>query len=459
MRTARGGRIDALERVFRDERGRVARDPDPRPRRLRSRRGRGAGRVRDGARALAARRRPARTRAPGSSTDRAQRGDRPDAARAGRSSARPSCSARARAAGRGGGRGRPDPRRAARADLHLLPPGARREAQVALTLRLLCGLTTRGDRARLPRPGGDDGAAARAREAEDPRRRHPVPRAARPPAAGAARGRAGASSTSSSTRATAPPVRAELCDEAIRLGELLAELMPDEPEVLGLLALMLLHDARRDARDAATASWCCSRSRTARAGTAAEIDGGPPPGRPRAAPAAGPARTSCRRRSRRCHLERRDRLAADRRALRRARSRVSAVAGRRAQPRGRGRDGRRARRRARADRRGSTGSTATTCCTPRAPICCAGSAATTRRPPRTSARSRWRRTSRSAPSSRSAYDRSHARTAGARRHPDRRRRLRRSLARTAHRRRRARRSSAPRTSCSTRRCSPRLRRG
>ena len=43
-------------------------------------------------------------------------------------------------------------------------------------------------------------------------------------------------------------VRAELCDEAIRLGRLLASLMPDEPEVLGLLALILLIDSRRRAR-------------------------------------------------------------------------------------------------------------------------------------------------------------------------------------------------------------------
>jgi RNA polymerase sigma-70 factor (ECF subfamily) len=46
------------------------------------------------------------------------------------------------------------------------------------------------------------------------------------------------------------PVRASLCDEAIRLAKLLAVLMPDEPEALGLLALMLLHDARREARTA-----------------------------------------------------------------------------------------------------------------------------------------------------------------------------------------------------------------
>jgi RNA polymerase sigma-70 factor, ECF subfamily len=43
-------------------------------------------------------------------------------------------------------------------------------------------------------------------------------------------------------------VRADLCAEAIRLGRLLAELMPDEPEVMGLLALMLLVESRRAAR-------------------------------------------------------------------------------------------------------------------------------------------------------------------------------------------------------------------
>ena len=43
-------------------------------------------------------------------------------------------------------------------------------------------------------------------------------------------------------------VRRELSAEAIRLARILAELMPDEPEAMGLLALMLLHDARREAR-------------------------------------------------------------------------------------------------------------------------------------------------------------------------------------------------------------------
>ena len=42
--------------------------------------------------------------------------------------------------------------------------------------------------------------------------------------------------------------RGELCSEAIRLGRLLAKLMPDDGEVRGLLALMLLHDSRRAAR-------------------------------------------------------------------------------------------------------------------------------------------------------------------------------------------------------------------
>jgi len=43
-------------------------------------------------------------------------------------------------------------------------------------------------------------------------------------------------------------VRRELCDEGIRLGRLAVELMPDEPEARGLLALLLMQDSRRDAR-------------------------------------------------------------------------------------------------------------------------------------------------------------------------------------------------------------------
>jgi RNA polymerase sigma-70 factor (ECF subfamily) len=47
---------------------------------------------------------------------------------------------------------------------------------------------------------------------------------------------------------SSPPTRGDLAAEAIRLGAALAELMPDEPEVAGLLALMLLQHSRRDAR-------------------------------------------------------------------------------------------------------------------------------------------------------------------------------------------------------------------
>jgi RNA polymerase sigma-70 factor (ECF subfamily) len=43
-------------------------------------------------------------------------------------------------------------------------------------------------------------------------------------------------------------IRRELCAEAIRLGRTLCDLLPDEPENLGLLALLLLHDSRREAR-------------------------------------------------------------------------------------------------------------------------------------------------------------------------------------------------------------------
>ena len=45
-----------------------------------------------------------------------------------------------------------------------------------------------------------------------------------------------------------PLVRSELCDESIWLARVVSELLPDEPEVVGLLALMLLHHSRHDAR-------------------------------------------------------------------------------------------------------------------------------------------------------------------------------------------------------------------
>jgi RNA polymerase sigma-70 factor (ECF subfamily) len=50
-------------------------------------------------------------------------------------------------------------------------------------------------------------------------------------------------------------VREDLCAEAIRLARLLTALMPDDPETLGLLALMLLHNARRASRTDSTGGY------------------------------------------------------------------------------------------------------------------------------------------------------------------------------------------------------------
>ena len=54
-------------------------------------------------------------------------------------------------------------------------------------------------------------------------------------------------------------IRADLCAEGIRLARLLAELMPDEPEALGLLALLLLSESRRSARTAPDGSMVLLR--------------------------------------------------------------------------------------------------------------------------------------------------------------------------------------------------------
>ncbi|MFJ9116760.1 RNA polymerase sigma factor [Streptomyces sp. NPDC102394] len=69
-------------------------------------------------------------------------------------------------------------------------------------------------------------------------------------------------------------VRAGLCAEAVRLARLLARLMPDEPETLGLLALLLLHDARRHTRVDAAGDLVTLEDQDRSAWDRAEIDEG-----------------------------------------------------------------------------------------------------------------------------------------------------------------------------------------
>ena len=131
-------------------------------------------------------------------------------------------------------------------------PAINREAQVALTLRTLGGLTT-SEIARaflLAEPT----LAQRLVRAQQKIRDANIPYEV--PAAGVLSERMASVQAviylifneGYSATAGEQLVRADLCAEAIRLGRVLRELLPEEPENLGLLALMLLHDSRRAAR-------------------------------------------------------------------------------------------------------------------------------------------------------------------------------------------------------------------
>ena len=132
-------------------------------------------------------------------------------------------------------------------------PALAREAQVALTLRLLGGLTT----AEVARAFlvAEPTMAQRLtpREGEDPRRRRSRS-ASRPTTPLPARLEAVLDviylvfNEGYAASAGDAHMRRSLCAEALRLAAIVAELMPDEPEALGLQALLLAHEARRDAR-------------------------------------------------------------------------------------------------------------------------------------------------------------------------------------------------------------------
>ena len=183
-------------------------------------------------------------------------------------------------------------------------PALAPEARMALTLRSVAGLTVPEiARAFLSSEDAMERRLTRARrkvtDARIPFRVPPDDAAAR-----AARRRAARRSTSSTPRATAA-VRGDLCEEAIRLARLLARLMPDEAEVLGLLALLL-----RDRRAAGGARARRRRARLARG--AGPQRAGTRSGSPRArrcssarCGSGAPGRTSSRRRSPRCTRRRR----------------------------------------------------------------------------------------------------------------------------------------------------------
>jgi RNA polymerase sigma-70 factor (ECF subfamily) len=137
-------------------------------------------------------------------------------------------------------------------------PALAADAQVALTLRLLGGLDTRAIARAfvVPEATVAQRIVRAKRKLRDNHAAYRIPRAAELPGRLHAVLAAiyliyteGHTATSGETL-----TRVDLSSEAIRVGRVLAELMPDEPEAIGLLALMLLTEARRPARTDADGS-------------------------------------------------------------------------------------------------------------------------------------------------------------------------------------------------------------
>ena len=132
-------------------------------------------------------------------------------------------------------------------------PSLAPEAQVALTLRTLCGLTTPEIARAFVVPEAT--LAQRLVRAKRKIRGAGIPYVVPPQEQLAERLEPVLAviylvfNEGYSATAGAAVVRRELCAEAIRLARVLRRLMGPEPEVLGLLALMLLHDSRRHARE------------------------------------------------------------------------------------------------------------------------------------------------------------------------------------------------------------------
>ena len=381
-RCGRSWPVTDARRVTRAHRERVGpggRHARPAVRRPRHRRGGGGRGVRDRRRAVAGRRRPAQPRRV-ADHDRQPQGDRPDPAREqARRQAPGGADAVRRRPARAARRHR---RRPAPADLHLLPPGPRDGGAG----RPDAADGRRADRARdraraswCRRPRWASGSPAR-------RPRSP-PRASRTgcrPRSDLPARVTGVLAVlflvfNEGYLATGPdtdPVRADLTAEAIRLTRLVRTLLPEDGEVAGLLALMLLTEARRPARVSADGALVTlARAGPRRLGRRADRRGAPPGAR-----AAG-----LRRRPRSLPAARRDQRRAHRRA-RRPRHRL--VAGRRpVRPAGRASTARRSspstapspspRSTVRTSRSppstgSATRSTGTTRSTPPAPSCCAG---------------------------------------------------------------------------------------